>query len=61
MAHAPWSTATVEQQHGSCAVIHRFHPEYSMEMLVVRAGLLHFRKLLVSEDKATAVIGRVEL
>ena len=53
MADAPWSTLPAEQQHGSLAVLRRWHPEYSTTTLSARALLLQLRRLLptVSEDE----------
>ena len=41
----PWSSIPVEQSHASAAVLHRFHPEYSVEMLATRATLHQMRHL----------------
>eukprot|EP00971_Amphidinium_carterae_P309658 6153960-Amphidinium_carterae.1 len=37
MAMCPWSTLMVEQLHGSCAHVRRFHPEYGRNMLKLKA------------------------
>ena len=34
-----WSTIAVEQGHGSCAVLHRFHPDMEQHILANRSML----------------------
>jgi hypothetical protein len=40
MQGVPWSSISVEQAHGSCAVLHRLHPLYGPDMICKR-GLIH--------------------
>jgi len=49
LAAINWSTAAVEQGHGSLATIHKFHPEYGPETLMIRA-FLHMMRVLAQED-----------
>jgi hypothetical protein len=46
LGDAPWSTAVVEQLHGSAAVISRQHPEYGLNTLLTRSMALLASKLL---------------
>jgi len=34
-----WSTAVLEQGHGSMAVLHKYHPEYGPEQLMILSRL----------------------
>ena len=43
LAHCPWATTAVEQQHGSIAVMKRWHPTYTLSTLVLRGTLHTFR------------------
>ena len=53
IADVPWTTMTVEQQHGTMAALRRHHPEYSAETLCARSMVLQLRRLLLtpSEDE----------
>ena len=53
----PWSSIPVEQSHASAAVLRRFHPEYSVEMLATRATL-HQMRHLVQESPESRVEAR---
>ena len=48
LREASWTTIGVEQQHGSCAVMHKKHPSYELETLAQRA-YLHAHRALLSE------------
>lgn len=57
LREVPWSSVPVEQAHASAAVLHRFHPGYSEDLLSTRATLHQCRHLfqnpdLAKEDKA---------
>lgn len=41
----PWSSVPVEQAHASAAVLHRYHPDYGVNMLTARATLHQCRHL----------------
>ena len=43
-----WSSLPAEQQHGSLAMLHKWHPGYSASTLISRALMLQFGKLLPS-------------
>lgn len=45
MGEVSWSTTLVEQGHGSVAVIHKVHPEYSPATLAAR-GMVHMMRSL---------------
>jgi len=45
-----WSTLQVEQMHGSLSVMHRYHPQYTIEKLVLRA-FLHFAAVWTTQPK----------
>ena len=62
-----WSTAVVEQGHGSTAAVHRYHPMYSPEKLALHAFLHMFAKLLApprgarsSASRHDAAVARIE-
>ena len=48
LREAPWSSKAVEEQHGSMAVMHRYHPEMDSDNLSVRSHV-HTCRLLVIE------------
>ena len=50
LREASFSTISVEQGHGSCAVIHRFHPLYTGNQLASRAMLHQVRHLFTRTD-----------
>ena len=45
LREVPWSSVPVEQAHASAAVLHRYHPEYSVGLLSTRATLHQCRHL----------------
>ena len=45
-----WTTASVEQGHGSAATVHRMHKHYGSNMLSQRAFLHMFDQLVAKED-----------
>ena len=49
MGEIGWSSLPAEQQHGSLAGLSRWHPEYSMEILVSRALIVQVSKLLPTQ------------
>jgi hypothetical protein len=53
LREAQWSTTVVEQAHGSAAVMHRHHPDYSDEMLATRSTLHQCRALFQSDLEAS--------
>jgi hypothetical protein len=52
LGEVPWSSVPVEQARASVAVLHRFHPGYSEEMLATRATLHQCRHLFVDPEAA---------
>ena len=62
LREVPWTSVPVEQAHGSCAVIHRQHPMYSLDTLAHRALVHQCRHLFVKDpeerklDKQQAVV-----
>lgn len=57
---APWSTAPVEQSHGSCAVLHKFHPLYSGAQLAQRAMLHQCRHLFTTSAGDRALVRKAD-
>ena len=55
-----WSTVGVEQAHGSAATIHRFHPDYEVQTLVVMYILHIMRSLLPKTGPTTYIDQRLE-
>ena len=54
-----WSSLPAEQQHGSLAALHRWHPEYEMETLVTRALCHQMVRLLPSESHTDRQISKI--
>ena len=52
IAEAPWSTTGVEQGHGSMAMLHRFHPDYSSSTICARALVHQLGKLFATPPEA---------
>ena len=46
LREVPWTTMLVEQQHGVVSAIHRHHPDFTHDMLALRAMILQLSKLL---------------
>ena len=59
MADIGWTTLPAEQQHGSLAMLHRWHREYSMESLVTRSFILQLRRLLPSRSAEEQQIAKI--
>jgi hypothetical protein len=55
----PWSSVHVEQAHASAAVLHKYHPEYSVAMLATRATLHHGRHFFLQPPEER-VLGRAD-
>jgi hypothetical protein len=51
LREVPWTSVPVEQAHGSCAVIHRQHPMYSVDTLAHRALVHQCRHLFVKDPE----------
>ena len=66
LGQVPWSTTGVEQGHGSLAVMHRFHPDYTLTHLCSRAMIHQVRSLCVLalaervEEQAARVLQHTE-
>ena len=61
MSGINWSTMAVEQQHGTMALLRRYHPEYSAPTLLARTFLMHVRRLLPTvsqEERQLAALHR---
>ena len=59
LKEVPWTTQTVEQQHGSMAVMHRSHRELTGPSLATRA-FLHSIRALVDRDPFELRVDRQE-
>ena len=59
MGQCSWSSLPAEQQHGSLALVHRWHPEYNMEMLISRSLLHTAFRLVPHQSKLDKSISRV--
>ena len=55
----PWTSLTAEQQHGSLAQFHRWHPEYGVDTLVSRALLMQFFRLLPEPSKDAKLLAKI--
>ena len=56
LREAPWSTKPVEEQHGSMAAMHKFHPDLAQGHLALRSFLQSCRFLCTSDDNKLARI-----
>jgi hypothetical protein len=56
---APWTTLIVEQQHGTMAALHRYHPSYALSMLVTRTLISLIRRLLPSKTDDEKALCRI--
>ena len=59
LGQVSWSSLPAEQQHGSLAALHRWHPEYELETLVFRALCHQMVRLLPSESQADRQISKI--
>ena len=59
LGQCSWSSLPAEQQHGSLALLHRWHPEYGMEMLISRSLLHTAFRLVPHQSKLDKSISRV--
>ena len=59
LGQIPWTTTTVEQGHGSTAIIHRLHRQYGEETLCRRA-MVHMMRCLFATDPTSSAETRVE-
>lgn len=55
-----WSTAVTEQQHASVKLIHRRHPDYLTETILIRAGLHTLRLLLPTVTREQALVEKLQ-
>jgi len=53
LQEVPWSSVPVEQAHASAAVIHRFHPEYGVDVLATRATLHQCRHFFLEPPEVS--------
>eukprot|EP00974_Lingulodinium_polyedra_P057684 5552595-Lingulodinium_polyedra.AAC.1 len=60
MMDCPWSTTSVEQQHASCSMVARHHPDYERESLCLKAGMHTLNRLLPTKTKEEKAISRLE-
>jgi len=58
LGETPWSTAVVEQLHGSAACISRLHPEYGLNTLLSRSMALVASKLLPRSNPAEKEVAK---
>lgn len=56
-----WATLPAEQQHGSLAVLKKWHPEYTREALIGRAFILQLCRLLPSQSQEEKMLARLNL
>lgn len=59
LREVPWTTVTVEQAHGSMAVLHRQHPGLGRKALAHRT-MIHQCRALFQNPQAEKVLGRIE-
>lgn len=66
LGEVSWTTCGVEQGHGSVAVVHRLHPDYSVPMLAARSLAHQARALFATPsqagplEKAEAKLGKLQ-
>jgi hypothetical protein len=59
MKEIPWTTLPAEQQHGVMAALHRFHPDYAVDMLAARTMISLLRRMLWSMSKEHKALVKV--
>ena len=59
LGQVSWSSLPAEQQHGSLAALHRWHPEYELDTLVSRALCHQMVRLLPSASDLDKKISRI--
>ena len=59
LGESGWTSVPAEQQHGSLAVLHKWHPDYSSEMLISRGLMLQVSRILPSISKEEKERARV--
>lgn len=60
LAEVNWSTQVTEQLHASVTLVHRHHPDYFLEHILLRAGLLSLQKLAPSMSHHQRVVAKLE-
>eukprot|EP00974_Lingulodinium_polyedra_P070808 6854475-Lingulodinium_polyedra.AAC.1 len=60
MAEVRFSTTVLEQGHGSAAMVHRHHKDYSSETLVKRAMLHMCRQLIPKAQEDYSVFDKIQ-
>ena len=59
LGDTPWTTTRHEQAHGSAALVHRVHPEYSVGLIIARA-FLHICRSCLFPPKGDTLLRRAE-
>ena len=59
LGEVSWTTLPSEQQHGTLAAVHRWHPEYNPATLVSRALMLQACRILPQLSKDEKELARV--
>ena len=60
LGEAPWSSLTAEQQHGSLAMLHKWHPDYGVATLVGRSLALQATRLLPSATEDDRKLAKLQ-
>eukprot|EP00974_Lingulodinium_polyedra_P028845 2779684-Lingulodinium_polyedra.AAC.1 len=60
LMECPWSTNTTEQQHASVTLIKRMHPDYSLHLVLLRAGVHALGRLCPGPDVDKRLVLKLE-
>ena len=50
LGDVPWGAVTTEQQHASCSLMHKFHPEWQLATLLLKAFVHCLERLLPKQE-----------
>ena len=59
LGECSWATTTTEQMHASVTLIHRHHPSYELNALLVRSGLHTIRRLVPGSSQEEKLMERL--
>ena len=59
LGECSWSTTTTEQMHASVTLLHRHHPSYELNTLLVRSGLHSLRRLVPGSSQEERMMVRL--
>ena len=60
LLECPWSTNTTEQHHASVSMAKRFHPDYTLKTILMRAGVHAFGRLTPGPDNEDKLVEHLQ-